>query len=99
MPEHFYVYPSYLRRKGSRSVGRRVPLTLAAPDVTVEEIAEAARRLGFTAEEEPAKLYPREAHLFEGRVKIMKRPGASKTRAIHEIAAALKASTAAEGRS
>jgi signal recognition particle subunit SEC65 len=94
VPDHFYVYPSYLRSKASRAAGRRVPTPLALSEVTAEEIADAARRLGFTAEAEPGKLYPREAHRFEGRAKITKKGGSTKTTVLKQIAEMLKADAA-----
>ncbi len=95
MPDHFYVYPSYLRAKGSRASGRRVPAAVAAAEVTTEEIVAAARRLGYVAEAEPGKLYPREAHRFEGRVKITKKGEGSKARILRQIAEQLRSLAAA----
>jgi signal recognition particle subunit SRP19 len=94
MPDHIYVYPAYLRKKGSRSMGRRVPEALAVVEVTPETIVEAARRLGYRAEAEAAKQYPRQAHLFEGRVKLTKKAGQSKTAMLRALAQALHASAA-----
>lgn len=95
MPDHFYVYPSYLRRKGSRASGRRVPAALAVNEVTLEEIAAAAQKLGYRVEVEAAKAYPREAHLHEGRVKVAKKPKHSKAGVLRELAEALHAAAAA----
>ncbi|MGI0053550.1 MAG: signal recognition particle subunit SRP19/SEC65 family protein [Thermoplasmata archaeon] len=91
MPDHIYIYPAYLRRKGSRADGRRVSAEAALPEVTVEEIVAAARGLGFTASAETGKQYPRAAHRYEGRVKVGKRPGGpSKTGLLREIARVLR---------
>jgi signal recognition particle subunit SEC65 len=94
VPDHVYVYPSYLRKKGPRSLGRRVPSELAAAEVTAEEIQVAARKLGYKAELEPGKFYPRQAQLFEGRVKVTKKSGTTKTKLLREIATALRAQSA-----
>ena len=89
MPDFFYVYPAYLERRGSRADGRRVPAAMAAEEVTAERILQAARALGYTAEVEEGKQYPRTAHQFAGRVKISKRPGISKAAALRALAAAV----------
>lgn len=90
MPDHFYVYPAYLDKAGTRAGGRRVPAAMAVPEVTSEMIVEAARRLGFTAQVETEKHYPRQADRFAGRVKIGKHKGVTKARAIARIAQALR---------
>ena len=90
MPDFFYVYPAYLDRRVSRKLGRRVGEAEASEEVTAEGIALAARALGYTAEVEGGKQYPPQFHLYAGRVKIAKRPGIPKTRALHELARALR---------
>ncbi len=96
MPDHFYLYPSYLRSKASRADGRRVPAGLAVGEVSAEQIVEAARKLGYQAEAEPGKLYPREAHRFEGRAKITKKGKATKTAVLRQIAELLRREAAAQ---
>jgi len=86
MPEHFYVYPAYLE-KVPRAAGRRVPAPDALVDVSVEEIIEAARRLGVKAEAEPAKQYPRRFFTYAGRVKLTKKAGTAKTKLLRALAA------------
>jgi signal recognition particle subunit SRP19 len=76
MPDHFYIYPAYLARGTGRSHGRRIPAALALPDLTGEEIRAAAESLGYTAELEAEKHYPRAAYQFGGRVKVAKKKGA-----------------------
>ncbi|MCI4369602.1 MAG: signal recognition particle subunit SRP19/SEC65 family protein [Thermoplasmata archaeon] len=90
MPEHFYVYPSYLAKGGPRSLGRRVPAGIAVKDVTVEQVATAAKALGYTAEIESAKQYPRQFYQYPGRVKVTKKKGASKARVLRELAAEIE---------
>jgi signal recognition particle subunit SEC65 len=89
MPDHFYVYPAYLDKAGSRAEGRRVPAASAAAEVTTEMILAAAHRLGFKAETESDKQYSRQAHAFTGRVKIVKKAGITKTEALRRIAQAV----------
>ena len=86
MPDHFYVYPAYLDRGSSRSVGRRVPAAAAPTDVTLDEILAAAQGMGYKAAAEPDKQYPRQFHTYSGRVKVTKRPGTSKARFLHDLA-------------
>jgi signal recognition particle subunit SRP19 len=90
MPEYFYVYPAYLAKNSSRSLGRRVPAAEAPADVSVEAILDAARTLGYKAEGEPGKQYPRQFHTYAGRVKVMKKPGVSKARFLRDVARELK---------
>jgi signal recognition particle subunit SEC65 len=87
MPDHFYVYPAYLGKGLSRRGGRRLADPDAVSDVTVDEIAAAAKRLGLKVEIESDKQYPRRFFAYEGRVKIAKRGGASKTSLLRAIAA------------
>jgi signal recognition particle subunit SEC65 len=89
MPDHFYVYPSYLKRSVPRSEGRRVPASEAVGgDLTAEAMADAGRALGFKVEVEP-KHYPKEAWRAEGRIKVLKKKGVTKgqfmVRLAHEL--------------
>ena len=89
MPDHFYVYPAYLRKDNSRTDGRRVPNNLAAAEVTAEELVTAAKSLGFSAAVESDKHYPRESHRYGGRVKVTKKKGVSKSKFLQQLAAQL----------
>ena len=89
MPDHFYIYPAYLDRAGSRRAGRRVPAGTAPAEVSIEAIVTAARALGYRADAEPEKQYPAQFFQYAGRVKVTKKAGVSKARALREIAAAL----------
>jgi signal recognition particle subunit SEC65 len=73
MPDHFYIYPTYLARGGSRKDGRRVPAPLGLADLTAEEIVAAAQHLGYKAELEGQKVYPRTSAESGGRVKVTKK--------------------------
>lgn len=87
MPDHFYVYPAYLGRGLSRKAGRRLSSANAVSDVTTEEIVLAAKRLGFKAEVEADKQYPRRFFTYEGRVKVAKRAGTTKAAFLRAVAA------------
>ena len=90
MPDHFYVYPAYLGRGLSRADGRRVPEAETLIEITSEEIVEAATRLGFKAEVEADKQYPRRFFTYAGRVKVAKRAGTSKAAFLKAVAADLR---------
>ncbi len=98
MPDHFYVYPAYLARGGSRSSGRRVPEAKTVKDVTVEEIAQAAKRLGYKAEVETEKQYPRTVPSLAGRVKVSKRSGVSKAKFLRLVAVEVEKQRAPGGK-
>jgi signal recognition particle subunit SEC65 len=89
MPDHFYVYPAYFE-KTSRASGRRVPATDGLPDVSAQEVAEAAKRLGLKAEVEAGKQYPRRFFTYAGRVKVTKKAGTTKAAFLHALARELK---------
>ncbi|MCI4334305.1 MAG: signal recognition particle subunit SRP19/SEC65 family protein [Thermoplasmata archaeon] len=89
MPDHFFVYPAYLGRHGTRAHGRRVPQLLAANEVTLEQLLESTRRLGFQAEAEPEKAYPRDP-LSAGRLRVQKKPGTTKAAFLRQLATALR---------
>ncbi len=90
MPDHFYVYPAYLGRGLARSDGRRLPEADALVEVTSQEILDSARRLGFKAELEADKQYPRRFFTYAGRVKVTKRAGTSKIGFLRAVAADVK---------
>lgn len=78
MPDYFYVYPGYLSEESTRREGRRVPAPLALKDVTAEEIATAAKKLGYAVELQANKQYPRQFYRYAGRVKLSKNAGGRK---------------------
>jgi signal recognition particle subunit SRP19 len=90
MPDHFYVYPAYLDRQLSRADGRRVPEAEGIAEVTAEEIVQAAQRLGWRAEAEPGKQYPRRFFSYGGRVKVTKRAGTPKAQFLRSVAAEVR---------
>ena len=87
MPDHFYVYPGYLARGASRAAGRRVPVADTVADVTADDIVQAAKRLGYRAEVEADKQYPRTVPTFVGRVKVTKKAGVTKAEFLRLVAA------------
>jgi signal recognition particle subunit SRP19 len=98
MPDHFFVYPAYLRRATTRALGRRVPQAVAVTEPGLDEIVEVARTLGFTASAEPEKQYPRAVPAYAGRVRVGKKPGVTKTVFLHQLAAELSRRQSAEAK-
>jgi len=98
MPDHFYVYPAYLGRGLSRTGGRRVPEPESLAELTSEEIVAAAKRLGFRAELESGKQYPRRFFDYSGRVKVAKKGSTTKAQFLRQLAAELRKERAAAGR-
>lgn len=91
MPDHFFVYPAYLTRRLSRSAGRRVPAPRAVPEATLESLLESAKRVGLKATAEPEKRYSREPLALPGRLRIEKKAGVTKARALLLLADDLRA--------
>lgn len=81
------VYPVYLDSTVSRKEGRRVPLSLAVPNPTIEEIVEVCVKLGLNPEVEAEKAYPRD-FTRKGRIIVDKLENKLKT--LYTIAKALK---------
>jgi signal recognition particle subunit SRP19 len=97
MPDHFYVYPAYLGRGLSRTEGRRIPESETLAEVTAEEIAQAAKRLGYRAEVEAEKQYPRTVPTSVGRVKVTKRSGVTKAEFLRLVTDELRKARGAGG--
>ena len=72
----------------SRENGRRIPLDRSVKDPTLEELGEAARRLGFKPEPMPARVPSRPVQQ-SGYVSIEKKAGMKKTQVISEVAKTL----------
>jgi signal recognition particle subunit SRP19 len=98
MPDHFFVYPAYLGKGASRSDGRRVPAGLALPDLTGEEILAAVKHLGYKAEVEAEKHYPRAAAQYGGRVKVTKKGKETKAAFLRTLATELARQRAVGGK-
>lgn len=87
MPEHFYVYPSYLTAK-SRADGRRVSGKIVIPksgELTLEDMVTATKKLGFEAVSEE-KNYPRASPSYQGRIKVTKKKGVKKAAFLRDLA-------------
>lgn len=82
------IYPVYLDSRSSRSRGRRVPLQLAVPGPTPEEIYAAAMKLGLNPVLEMDKSHPSGRH--KGRVLVDKKM--PKSEVLRRIAEEIKSS-------
>jgi signal recognition particle subunit SEC65 len=98
MPDHFFVYPAYLEKSVSRAGGRRVADAEALVEPTAEEIVQAAKRLGYRAEAETDKDYPRRPHTYAGRVKVTKKGGVTKTKFLRAVSAEVRKLRASAGK-
>jgi len=98
MPDHFYVYPSYLARGRSREGGRRVPVDLSLPDLTLEEVLAAVQHLGYSATVEADKQYPRAVALYQGRIKVTKHGSGTKAAFLRTLATELHRRRAQAGK-
>ncbi len=84
------VWPVYLDSKMSKSQGRRIPTNLAAPNITLDILREAAEMGGLEFELEVDKRYPRES-VRRGGYLIVKNPeGHKKKRLILVIAKSVR---------
>jgi len=97
MPDHFFVYPAYVTRSSSRTLGRRVPASVAVEEATLDAIVETAAALGFVAVAEPDKHYPRQVHRYAGRVRVTKKPGVTKSAFLRQLAERLPRGKPAKG--
>ncbi len=79
----------YFDAKLPRSEGRRLSKDLAIEKITIEEIAEAANRLGYQIQIEPHLQYPRRWWEEAGRILINTR-GKKKSKVMKEIAKEIK---------
>eukprot|EP01121_Diplochlamys_sp_Union-15-3_P018527 TRINITY_DN6756_c0_g1_i1.p1 TRINITY_DN6756_c0_g1~~TRINITY_DN6756_c0_g1_i1.p1 ORF type:complete len:147 (-),score=43.54 TRINITY_DN6756_c0_g1_i1:25-465(-) len=71
------LYPVYFSLKSKVSEGRRVPLTKAVDNPTLNDLAECIKQLGLQHKEEPDKKYPRDFTLV-GRIRIKLKDDAGK---------------------
>lgn len=86
--KRFVLWIDYFNSTISRENGRRIPLNKSVKDPTLEELSEAARRLGYKPESVKASV-PSRPSQPSGYVSIEKKTGSKKTHAIAEIAKTL----------
>lgn len=86
----FIIYPEYFDSKLSRRGGRRVPLNLAVPNPTVDELASVAHKLGWRISVEADASYPRCWWNKRGRL-IVEKGVMKKGKAMLTLARSLKA--------
>ncbi|WP_247008972.1 signal recognition particle subunit SRP19 [Halorientalis litorea] len=84
------MWPAFFDADLTRAEGRRVPLELAVPDPTVEEIAQAVQQVGYDAVVERDKQYPREWE-ERGRVLVKDADDATKSDLVQAVGAYLGA--------
>ena len=77
------LWPQYFDASLSREEGRRVPLKYAIKDPTVDEIAQAAKSLGYDTVIERDVRYP--ARWWEKKGRVLVRKTASKQKILHAV--------------
>ncbi|MEM4481826.1 MAG: signal recognition particle subunit SRP19/SEC65 family protein [Desulfurococcaceae archaeon] len=82
-----YVYPNYFSANLSRQKGRKVPLNLAIPSTSLEELLKVCEDLGLNPILEHDKAHPRYTPL-RGRISVNKQ--GSKLKTLYCIARGLK---------
>jgi signal recognition particle subunit SRP19 len=78
------IWPAYFDQAKSRSEGRRVSKSLAVPSPKIDEVTEAARKLGLEHEVRPEVGYPKTPWLKTGMLLVEKK--GSKEQIINRIA-------------
>jgi signal recognition particle subunit SRP19 len=86
--KRFVLWIDYFNSTYSRGNGRRIPQNKSVKDPTLEELGEAARRLGYDPEIVIAK-YPSRMMIPSGYISIQKRSGEKKPKVISEVAKVL----------
>jgi len=81
------IWPAYLDASLSRRDGRRVPLSLAVEEPTVDEVAQAVKQVGYDAVIERGKAYPRQGWRDSGRVLVKDADDAGKSDLLQAVAA------------
>jgi signal recognition particle subunit SRP19 len=84
------IWPAYLDAELTRSEGRRVPLSVAVSEPTVDEIARAVGQVGYDAVIEREMTYPREFGA-RGRVLVRDADDAGKSDLLQAVGAYLAA--------
>jgi len=79
-------WPAYFEKNISRAEGRKIPINLAAPDVTLNTLKYAAESAGFEYEVEPDKEYPRYWSEKHGYIVVNNEDGHKKKRVLLMLA-------------
>lgn len=82
------LWPVYFEASRARSMGRRVPLTLAVKGVTAEELLKAARAAGYNAELDSEAKHP--AAWFESSGRVLVRVEEPKALVLRRVAEQLR---------
>jgi signal recognition particle subunit SRP19 len=80
------IWPAYIDSTLSRAQGRRIPANLAAPDVTIDMMVEAAEATNLEFNVETDKLYPRTWHKGARGYIVVSESGHSKKRLLLMLA-------------
>jgi len=83
------LWLDYFNSTLSRREGRRVPISLATKNPTLEELAEAAKLAGYTVYEVVKASHPKRHWLQSGYVQVAKREGKHKSQIVLDVAKAL----------
>ena len=86
--KRFVLWVDYFNSTLSREQGRRVPLDRSVKEPSLDELAEATRRLGYNPDAVSAKV-PSRSFLSSGYVSIEKKSGTPKSAVITEVAKTL----------
>lgn len=81
----YILWLDYFNSTVSRENGRRIPMDKSVKDPSLDELGEAARRLGYKPEPQAAKI-PSRPYLPSGYVSIEKKSGSKKSIVISEVA-------------
>jgi len=81
------IWPAYLDAGLTRREGRRVPRDAAVAEPTVDEIADAARQVGYDAVIERDLAYSRQPWRRTGRVRVKDADDAAKNDLVQAVAA------------
>lgn len=87
--DSFVIWLDYFNSRLSRGKGRRVPVSLAARGIGLEDLARAARGAGLDVVASKAARHPKRPREASGYVQVLKKPGLTKQKIIKEIAKAL----------
>lgn len=86
--KRYVVWTDYFNSSLSRDAGRRIPLNRSVKDPTLDELAEATKRLGYSPEVVVAK-FPARMMIPSGYVSIEKKSGDKKPKILSDIAKVL----------